>query len=130
MPKKNKPLIHIGRIVTKENPCTYLFLRKVGDKKYEWFKEEASTGVSAETIEEAMRLAHLAFREQSFRTVICGFRYTLPERDEHGLNALFHHLAASHSTLDGRYFDEELGHMCFVDNPSAEALSLLKKEDK
>jgi len=58
--------------------------------------------------------------------VNCGFRYTLPERDEHGYNALFHQMAASYATSNGVYFDEESGNNCFVNFASEEAKNLLK----
>ena len=57
----------------------------------------------------------------------CGFRYTLPERDEHGLNALFNQMVASYSSSNGVYFEQELGHPCIVQNASIQARLLWKK---
>lgn len=116
-------LIHIAKIFT-EGKHQHLFLRKVSNDEYRWFGDETATPISASTIEEALRLAARHWKDQSYRTIICGFRYTLPERDEHGINALFHQMAASISTPNGVYFDEELGNNCFVQNYSLEARDL------
>ncbi len=82
------------------------------------------TEVYGETIEESIRLAAREWKEHFFQTLKCGFRYTLPERDEHGINALFHQMAASLSTSNGIYFDEELGNNCFVQKLLFEARDL------
>lgn len=110
-------LIHVAR-----KGSTLYFLRKKGDD-FVWFEGENETPIVSKNIEEAIRLAN---RKWHFRMLACGFRYTLPERDEHGNNALFYQMAASQKTLTGVYFDEELGHPCIVQNASGEALDLLK----
>lgn len=123
-------LIHVAEIQLPQKGKVPLYLREISPHEYRWFQVseagEKKTDVVGITIEEALKLAHRHFRHDYFRTLNCGFRYTLPERDEHGMNALFHQLAASHSTLDGVYFDEELGHNCTVQNASQEAIKLLK----
>lgn len=121
-------LIHVGLII----PFSYLFLREKGKHEYAWFEvlangEEMETEVKAPHIEEAIRLANRHFKEKSFRTLHCGFRYTLPERDEHGINALFHQMGASFESMTGVYFEEELGYNCIVQNASKEALDLWRK---
>jgi hypothetical protein len=131
----NKPvgekLIHIGKYHPPHKGTKYLFLREKSSNDYRWYEEEDSsekeTAVFGTSIEEAMRLAHKTWKNQAFRTVICGFRYTLPERDEHGINALFCQMAASYSSPNGVYFDEALGHNCFVQAASKEALDLWLK---
>lgn len=125
-------LVHAGRIQRRGKGSLYLFLRQITPQTYQWFKEEppkeeTPTSVMAFTIEEALRLAEHTWHQDGFRTVICGFRYTLPERDEHGTNALFHQMVASYSALSGVYFDEELSHNCIVHFASAEALSLYRR---
>lgn len=124
-------LIHIGLIQKIYVGKAYIFLRKQTENHYCWFEEginEQETEIfSASSISEAMRLAHRTFKPQSFRTVICGFCYTLPERDEHGMNALFYQMAASYNSSNGVYFDEELGYNCFVQNASLEARNLLER---
>lgn len=130
-------LIHLARYQSK-NGTVYLFLRQVDPRQYAWYERQADgsekeTDVSGETVEEAIRLANRKWRKEGFRTVICGFRYTLPERDEHGCNALFYQMAAGYATPRGVYFDEELGHNCFIQNASDEAvqwLARLKQEGK
>lgn len=123
-------LIHVAFI----NPGkTLLFLRKLGAESYTWTllrKEgnEEETGITGTTIEEAIAKARRKWKDQAFRTLNCGFRYTLPERDEHGINALFHQMALSYKSSNGVYFDEDLGHDCFVNFASTEAKELLKRE--
>lgn len=116
-------LIHVAKIFT-EGKYQLLFLRKVSNAEYRWFENKNPTPVFAPTIEEALRLAVRHWKDKSYQTIICGFRYTLPERDEHGINALFHQMAASLSTPNGVYFDEELGNNCFVQNYSLDARDL------
>ena len=100
---------------------------------YTWYQEEddgvheKKTDVFAPTVEEALFAAMQSFRSQYFRTLICGFRYTLPERDEHGNNALFHQMASSYSSPNGIYFDADAGHLCYVQNAPSVSRQLLKK---
>ncbi len=128
-------LIHVAFILRPKRGESTLFLRKVSEQLYTWFEKPSDQVeqefemdiLSAQTIEEAMRLAHHILKEFSFRTLNCGFRYTLPERDEHGSNALFWQMAASYSTPGGVYFDEEVGHNCFVQNSSLKALKMWRE---
>lgn len=116
-------LIHVAKIF-KDGKHTLLYLRKAADNEYRWFRDKELLPIFAYTIEEALRLGARVWKDDSYRTIICGFRYTLPERDEHGINALFHQMAASLATPNGVYFDEELGNNCFVQNSSLEARDL------
>lgn len=123
-------LIHVGSLSEKGNGTFYIFLRQVSPHEFVWFKEtkegdETPIGIEAPTLEEALRLAQRNL--EGLRTIGCGFRYSLPERDEHGTNALFFQMAASYSTPTGVYFDEDLGHNCIVNAASLEARQLLKK---
>lgn len=132
MTRNNLPkLIHIGEYTVPGTGPRRLFLRQVDSDNFRWFEEngneEIPLNVSASSIKEAMLLANKNWKHNAFRTIICGFRYTLPERDEHGMNALFHQMAASQRSFNGIYFDEDLGHNCFVQNASTEALNLLKQ---
>ncbi len=125
-------LIHVAFILRPRAGKSTLYLRKISEQLYTWFEESNGTEIemetlSAQTIEEAMRLAHRNLKEFSFRTLNCGFRYTLPERDEHGINALFWQMGASYSAPGGVYFDEEVGHNCFVQNSSYNALKMWRK---
>ncbi len=120
-------LIHVGRF----GDGTYAFLRKNDSNLYSWWIQsvdgEKESGITGPSAEEALRKAHQNWKDRPFRTVICGFRYTLPERDEHGTNALFHQMISSYSTPNGVYLDEELGHTCHVQFASDEALNLWKE---
>lgn len=127
--RKLDKLIHVARIYTHGEWLT-LYLRKNENGHFTWYEgqenglKETETPVSAQTMEEAMRLAPRHWKNHSFRTLNCGFRYTLPERDEHGINAFFHQMAASYSSSNGVYYDDELGNNCFVQNASEEAYAL------
>jgi hypothetical protein len=125
-------LLHIGKIFGNKGKETLVFLRKISPHSYIWFVEnenedEIETDIKGSTIQEAIRLANRNWRDSNFKTLGCGFRYTLPERDEHGLNALFYQMIASYNTMTGVYFDEELGCNCFVQNASIEARNLWKR---
>lgn len=127
-------LIHIAKILNRQGRQTYLFLRKK-EPNFIWFEEnsdgiEVETGVCANTIEEAIRLGARHWKNEYFNTVLCGFRYTLPERDEHGINALFHQMVSSYSSMNGIYYDDELGNNCFVQNASNEAYLLWQRLKK
>jgi hypothetical protein len=126
-----KDLIHAAFIQAPKGHSVSLFLRRLNPHTFTWFEQgidgkESETVISAQTIEEALRLAALAWRSNYFRTLMCGFRYTLPERDEHGINALFYQMVASYSTSNGVYFDEEIGCNCYIQNASDEARKLWK----
>ncbi len=127
----NPKIIHVAKIHLLHAGPRLLLLKQKGEGLYAWYEEhdgqEVETSTQAGSVEEAMRLAHKKWRQDSFRTIICGFRYTLPERDEHGMNALFHQMASSYNSPNGVYFDSELGHNCFVQNASNEALSILQR---
>lgn len=131
MSQSNHRLIHVGEYHINGNGKKRLFLREVNPHHFTWFEEngtaEQETEVEAPSIEEALRIARRTWKNHAFRTLNCGFRYTLPERDEHGMNALFFQLANSQRSPNGIYFDEELGHNCFVQNASNEAIDLFKK---
>ncbi|KAF3362807.1 Uncharacterized protein PHSC3_000666 [Chlamydiales bacterium STE3] len=107
-------IIHIGKIA----PQQLFILRRINDNCYVWClgKEEGDveTEIQAPTIEEALQVAKQSWKKEAFTFVPCGFRFTLPERDEHGINALFYQAARSLNSFNGVYFDEELGHNCIV----------------
>ena len=124
-------LIHIGKKYVGEKNTGLLLLRKMSPHLFEWFEGidgpiEKETGVTASTIEETIRLANRQWKNENFTTLNCGFRYTLPERDEHGINALFCQMIASYSNPTGVYYDEELGCNCFVQNASIESRNIWK----
>jgi hypothetical protein len=129
-PEIQNKLIHVAIVYMRPNGRYMLFLRRKEANLLVWYEEngnneEKETSVRAQTIEEAIRLGRSHWKNHAFRTLTCGFRYTLPERDEHGMNALFYQMAASYSSSNGIYFDDELGHNCFVQAASLEARNLL-----
>lgn len=114
MPK----LMHIATIST-ERGRTELFLRQVDPKIYRWYRldrtgNEIETAVASDTIEDSIRQAGVHWKLEHFSPMLCGYRFTLPERDEHGNNALFYQMASALQTMNGIYFDEELGHFCVI----------------
>lgn len=130
-------LIHVAFRQGFKSERITLFLRQLSADEFRWFEEiegkEEKTSVFSNTKEEAIIEARKTWKLSLFRTLHCGFRYTLPERDEHGMNALFFQMKASLMSFNGIYFDEEMGHNCFVQNMSIEAkklLSHLKKENR
>jgi len=114
-------VIHIALIFLRGKK--YLFLHKIEPRKFAWFEDQNET-VAADNIEDAIRLAVQHWKKDAIKMLNCGFRYTLPERDEHGLNALFWQMVASYNSPTGVYFDEELGCNCIVQNASTEARNL------
>lgn len=131
-------LIHIGHYILPKEGKKMVLLRQKDPSFYAWFQRqndgtEVELALGAPNVEEAMRLAHKNWKPLFFKTYHCGFRYSLPERDEHGSNALFDQMVASYSSMNGVYFDQSVGHNCFVQAASQEALDLwhqLKKEGK
>lgn len=128
-------LIHVGTLQLQNHGITYLFLRQLEPYRFVWFQENP-TGAETETdswggsAEEAILDARKLWKANHFRLLECGFRYTLPERDEIGMNALFHQMASSYSSMNGIYFDEDLGSNCIVQNASLEARDLWKRLSK
>lgn len=135
MENTQSKLIHAAVIQLKGHGPVSVFLRELKPYHYVWFQEDASgqeneTPIFASSIEEALRLAKNNWKEESFRTLNCGFRYTLPERDEHGTNALLCHMGASYASPNGVYFDESIGNNCIVHNASTEARELWKRKSR
>lgn len=135
--KNPNKLIHIAHIIGADGRKKRLLLRKQFERQFMWYEEhenmERETDLSADTIEGAICKANYKWKNDCFTTLICGFRYTLPERDEHGMNALFYQMAASYNSMNGIYYDEELGNNCFVQNTSLEAHQLwqeLKRQER
>lgn len=132
MESKSLKLIHAACVNLPKKGWQYLLLRKKDPNQFTWYEhhddqEEIETEVSGPNIEEAIRLAVLHWKRFPFRMLNCGFRYTLPERDEHGINALFHQMVSSYNSMNGVYFDEDLGNNCFVNFASMDARELRQK---
>lgn len=121
-------LIHLGKIRIKGKE-TILVLKEIGELQYCWFdySNEKPLEIVAPSPSDAIRQARQLWADRGFRTVNCGFRYTLPERDEHGMNALFCEMAASQNSPNGVYFDDQRGYNCFVQNASREAIAFWKR---
>lgn len=125
-------LIHVAHIHVQSKGKLYLFLRQMESYRYIWFCEEQpgieiETTIWGGTADQALHAAYQTWQTAHIFPLNCGFRYTLPERDEVGCNALFHQMAASYSSSSGVYFDEELSSNCIVQFASTEARDLLKR---
>lgn len=120
-------LIHAAKIRLANRQIGILFLKQLEPFRFVWFQEEKETEIWGGTCEEAMLAAYKKWRVEEFQPFNCGFRYTLPERDEVGSNALLHQMISSYNSMNGVYFDEELGSNCIVQNASSEARKLWKK---
>lgn len=103
-----------------------LYLRKVEPKLFKWYQEETDTGIQSDRVIEAIRLAENEWKSKGFKQLNCGYVYTLPERDEHGNNALFSQMAKSLDSGNGIYFDEDLGHNCTVQQIPLESARLYR----
>ncbi len=127
MPHK---LIHVAKIFDSNKGWSWLYLRNTGKSGFVWFHQpnetEEATEIRGDNAETAIYNARQQWKDQFFTTLKCGFRFTLPERDEIGSNALFHQMYASYAIMNGVYFDEEVGHQCIVREASSEALNLMK----
>ena len=125
-------VIHAATIRKKGKGEQLLLLKQTEPYRYLWVeetpqREEVETGIWGGTAEEAIQEAFKNWRLDEIKTFHCGFRYTLPERDEVGTNALLHQMASSYSSMNGFYFDEDLSANCIVQNASLEARLLWKR---
>jgi hypothetical protein len=131
MATEHQKLIHVAKVNQQQCGQRLLLLRQSDPYQYQWTLEdngtEKQTGVRGGTAEEAIQQARENWRHEEFQTLNCGFRYTLPERDEVGTNALFYQMIASYRSSSGVYFDEELGSNCIVQHASLEARRLWKR---
>lgn len=122
--KKNEIPLHVAKT---HQLLIYLF--KFEEMRFVWVRADNPEKVLLEvqSKDEAMSIPRKTWKESSFRFLGCGFRYTLPERDEHGTPALFYQMVASYRSSNGVYFDDDLGNNCIVHNASLEALDLMEK---
>lgn len=109
---------HVGTYFPKG--MKKLLVLKKNDRGFFW----EGTEIEGKSVAEAVINARKAL--PGFDTLKCGFLYTLPERDEHGMRATFAQMRASYNSPSGRFFEPSLGHLCFVQGASDAALSLLR----
>lgn len=114
-------ILHVAKIYPKGLP-SYLFLKEE-EGRFLW----EGTTCGGQSLEEALKEGSRMWKQDYFTLLHCGFRYSLPIRDEVGVNALFWQMAKSYATFNGIYFDEDVGHMCLVKFASQEALKVWKK---
>lgn len=129
MSEQKSKLIHVAKLYRGRGGPQYAMLRQMNGQ-LRWHLEqgdsEEATDLSAESVDEALRLAQRRWRNEQFTPLHCGFRYDTTVRDEHGINAQFWEMVASYgaANIDGSYYDEEAGHRCYVGFASDEARQL------
>lgn len=106
-----------------------LVLSKTPEGRYAWkFLDRPSDVIlKANTVQEAIRLGEKWGRDSGFKMQACGYLFTLPEREEHGNNALFSQMVKSLESPNGVYFDEGLGHLCVVHQIPIQARRLYER---
>lgn len=124
-------IIHIGYL-QQGRQRQYLFLRKTENGLYRWEAAEAESLplIIADSAEEAIRLAVRQWRSPPWESLACGFRFTLPERDEVGTPALFHQMVRAYRSGGGVYLDDELGCSCIVHDAPSDTLALWRALEK
>lgn len=106
---------NLYRIATIENgEKKYLSLHKDEDGLFRWYLDNQPTEIACPSAEEAAKQARKQYREDHFRLLSCGNKFTLPERDEHGTPADYQEMVKSLRSMNGVFFDEKLGHNCIV----------------
>lgn len=134
---KVSTIIHIAYL-QQGRRREYFFLRKTDAARYQWEKAEQYSEdqvkepalIIADSVEEAIRLANRQWHSPPLQSLICGFRFTLPERDEIGTPALFHQMRRAYRVSNGVYLDEELGCSCIIHDAPSQTLALLKSLEK
>lgn len=120
-----KKIIHIAKIQSGRPRSHFLFLHN-NDNELRWYQEDrTATSVASQTIEEAIRLANKKWEQKNFTLLNCGFRYTGPERDEHGTNAYFYEMGLSQTSPGGIYLVNGVPN--YVQGASQEALEIWKE---
>lgn len=80
--------------------------------RYGWFVGDRFLDIEASTISQAIQMARRDFID--FKPISAGYKYTLPERDEHGKEAYYCDAVKSLASPNGIYFDEKAGHNAIV----------------
>lgn len=114
-------IIHVAKIYPKGR-INYLFLKQ--EKNYFYWD---GTDYKSDSYVKSLETGAKVWKDDYFQLVNCGFRYNLPVRDETGMNALFWQMAKSYQSLNGVYFDEDVGHQCIVKFAPDEALRIWKR---
>ncbi len=100
-------IIHKARVNNK-----WIDLVEIEPAKYGWYEGDRSLDLNAGSIPLAFSIARKAFPD--FLPIAAGYKYTLPERDEHGKEALYCEAVKSLESPNGVFFDEKAGHNVVV----------------
>ena len=90
----------------------WIDLVEIEPGKYGWYEGEHSLDLNAASIPLAFVIARKAYPD--FNPIAAGYKYTLPERDEHGKEALYCEAVKSLESSNGVFFDEKAGHNVVV----------------
>lgn len=129
-PQQRGKKIHLAFLVESYDKNRYEWL-EAGSLE-EWSNTDQKTTVlldSLSSIGQACAKARKLLASREFRTLHCGklFLERKAFRDEIGMPALFFHLYRSYQSSSGLFLDADYGCMARVDEPSMEALELLKE---
>jgi hypothetical protein len=91
-----------------------LTLHKDADGLFRWYLDNVPTDIASAKAEDAVKQARKRYKEEHFRIHSCGNKFTLPERDEHGTPANYQEMMKSLRSMNGVFFDDQLGHNCIV----------------
>lgn len=120
------PLIAVASI-REGHDRKLLFLKKLENHLFQWFKEDQPTDIQGDFWSQAICLAYRKWKSEDFQMLPCGMVFTLPERDEHGNNALFYQMAKSLESMNGIYYDENFGSNCIVQQIPTESKEIYLK---
>lgn len=100
-------IIHKARVNNK-----WIDLVEIEPAKFGWYDGDRSLDLNATSIPLAFAKARKTF--SNFLPIAAGYKYTLPERDEHGKEALYCEAVKSLESSNGVFFDEKAGHNVVV----------------
>lgn len=92
----------------------WLTLHKEEDGLFRWYLDNMPTDIANTSAEASVKEARKRYREEHLKIHSCGNKFTLPERDEHGTPANFQEMVKSLRSMNGVFFDDQLGHNCIV----------------
>lgn len=103
-------IIHIAKLDRDK----IITLQELTPGLFDWFDQDKSLNLSSSSIEEAFKKGRKELKARGFSPIHCGYKFTLPERDEHGKEALYIDMMKSLASPNGIFFDETMGHNAVV----------------
>lgn len=84
-------------------------LREETPGNFQWFLHGKAVGVNCSSLKDSLKSGFKSFKNDQFRPLHCGTKFSLPERDEHGEPAIFSELVRSLASSNGQYYDPLYG---------------------